>query len=368
MSRRPYAVLIVGGGPAGLATAIELSRRGIPALVVERGRYDDVRVGEHLHPRAVLQLRDIQSAADLPLDAHTASAGVEAYWGSAMPNHLDYFLHPGQRGLNLSRPQFDADLARACEASGAGVARSAVLRGARKERAGWEADVAIDGETRRFHVAVIVDATGRAAAFARSQGAKVRADDRQIAVVALDDDARDETDTRSLVETAEIGWWYAAPIGPSRRICMLVTDDDLLPARARTDLAAWWRDQQRRTTHVARRFAGDGPADRLIVRSARSQRTEPAGGAGWVAVGDAAMAFDPMASQGIAKALDHARRAAAGIAAHLAGDAAFPHGFAHELDQEYSAYRAKRAAYYRGETRWPDAVFWQRRHDEAMAS
>src|SRR5262249_18484069 len=143
---------------------------------------------------------------------------------------------------------------------------------------------------------------------------------------------------------------------------------DLLPAHARADLAAWWHDQLRRTEHVARRFAGGGAADRLIVRSARSQRTEPACGDGWVAVGDAAMAFDPMASQGIAKAPAHARPRAAGIAAYLAGDASILHGFAHELDQEYSAYRAKRAAYYRGETRWPDAVFWRRRHVEAMAS
>ena len=147
---------------------------------------------------------------------------------------------------------------------------------------------------------------------------------------------------------------------------MLVTDDDLLPPHARTDLSAWWRDQQQRTTHVARRFAGGGTADRLVVRSARSQRTEPACGAGWVAVGDAAMAFDPMASQGIAKALDHARRAGARIAAQLGGDGVIANDFADELEQEYSAYRAKRAAYYRGERRWPHAVFWQRRHEEAV--
>ena len=41
---------------------------------------------------------------------------------------------------------------------------------------------------------------------------------------------------------------------------------------------------------------------------------------GWLAVGDAAIAFDPLTSQGIAKALDHGKRAAASIAAYLAGD------------------------------------------------
>ena len=95
MPHRGHPVLIVGGGPSGLATAIELAAQGIVAVVVERSDYDDVRVGEHLKPSAVLQLRAISSKTKLPLDAHFASAGVQAYWGSASANHMDYFLHPG---------------------------------------------------------------------------------------------------------------------------------------------------------------------------------------------------------------------------------------------------------------------------------
>jgi 2-polyprenyl-6-methoxyphenol hydroxylase-like FAD-dependent oxidoreductase len=64
---RGYSVLIVGGGPAGLATAIELSRFGICALVIERSDYDDVRVGEHLQPSAVLQLNAIEYRSTLRL-------------------------------------------------------------------------------------------------------------------------------------------------------------------------------------------------------------------------------------------------------------------------------------------------------------
>ena len=60
--------------------------------------------------------------------------------------------------------------------------------------------------------------------------------------------------------------------------------------------------------------------------------------------------------------------AAAAVAAHLAGDALASNGFAHELAQEYVAYRATRAGYLRGETRWPDAVFWRRRYRETIAS
>ena len=123
MRARDDAVLIVGGGPAGLATALELAHRHIAAMVVERSAYDDLRIGEHLTPPGVLDSgRSIPPFLG-PAGVHGESAGVTAYWGSETANHTDYFLHPGQHGLNLSRPRFDADLARAAESSGVTIFR-----------------------------------------------------------------------------------------------------------------------------------------------------------------------------------------------------------------------------------------------------
>jgi len=354
-------VLVLGGGPAGLATAIALAKQGIAAWVVERSAYDDIRIGEHLHPSAALELHAIASALNLPLDAHLASAGVEAYWGAETPNHMDYFFHPGQQGLNLSRPRFDADLATGCEQTGATVLRRARLSRALRRSTDWEIDIAIDGKTRKCSASLIVDATGRAATFARSQGAKIRAHDCQIAVVAFEDGSNNHN--RSLVETAEIGWWYSAPICPTRSACMLITDDDLLPRGAHSDLYAWWLYHLNRTDQLANRFRNTGLSQRLVVRSARSQRVDLLCGPGWLAIGDAALALDPLASQGIAKALDHGKRAASAIAAYLGGDASSLQRFALSLEREYAAYRATRADYYRIEKRWPRSVYWKRQHE-----
>jgi flavin-dependent dehydrogenase len=366
---RSHPVLVVGGGPAGLAAAIELTGHGIAAVVIERSVYDDLRIGEHLQPAAVLQLRAIDPTSKLSLDAHLASAGVEAYWGSATANHMDYFLHPGQRGLNLSRPRFDADLARACESAGATVLRSASLTHASRTSRGWEVDLTVNGKARTCHVSLIVDATGRAASFSRSQGARVRAHDRQIAVVAIANDSNHQIDnSRSIVEAVEMGWWYGAPIDAARSICMLVTDDDMLPRGANSNQRAWWFEQLGCTAQLAHRFRNFQPSQRLIVRSARSQHLDPPCGIGWLAVGDAAMAFDPLASQGIAKALDHGKRAASSIAAYLSGDAMSLERLALDLRREYASYRATRADYYRIEMRWPQSVFWKRRNVEFVTS
>jgi flavin-dependent dehydrogenase len=356
----PNAALIVGGGPAGLATAIALARLRIGAVVVERTAYADLRVGEHLAPAGVLKLRALDAGSHLRLESHGTSTGVDAYWGSETASHMDYFRYPGQRGANLSRPRFDAELARACESCGATVLREASLVHAYPGDSGWDVSVAVDGGTRHFAVGLIVDASGRAATFARRQGARVRAEDRQIAIACFAEQLEGGTDTRSTVETVETGWWYTAPIGTERRIVMLVTDDDLLPKEE--DRHAWWLRELARTTRLPHGFRGDRVPGGLVLRSARSQRLDAMCGMDWLAVGDAAMAFDPLSSQGIVKAFDHALRAASSIAAHFAGDAHALQRLASGLEAEYADYRATQARYYRIETRWRASPFWQRRH------
>jgi flavin-dependent dehydrogenase len=361
---RDYSVLIVGGGPAGLATATELARQRIAAVVVERSAYNDLRIGEHLAPNGVLQLRALDPALCMPADVHSLSAGVIAYWGSETANHMDYFLHPGQYGLNVCRPRFDVDLARAAETSGATILRSASLQCVVRSNTFWQVDIGLDGRTRKVTVPVIVDATGRAATFSRRQGARVRAHDRQVAVVAFQNHSNEGClGTRSIVEAAETGWWYCAPINATRSMCMFVTDDDLLPRGAKHELCAWWLEQLGRTVHVSWQFGEPSHSRDFAARSARSQCLDVQFGSGWLAVGDAAMAFDPLASQGIAKALNHGRRAAASISAYLAGDPSSLERFALHLRREYADYQTRRAQYYRLETRWSRSIFWRRRHN-----
>ena len=104
----------------------------------------------------------------------------------------------------------------------------------------------------------------------------------------------------------------------------------------------------------------------LVVRSARSQYLDHAHGEGWLAIGDAALAFDPLASQGIAKALDHGTRAASHLVRHLAGDRTALAGFSLSLKADYASYAMTRASYYRRETRW-QSRFWHRRHHASAA-
>jgi flavin-dependent dehydrogenase len=338
-------------------------RQDIAAVVVERTGYNDIRIGEHLTPAGVLQIKALDPTFPASAGVHGKSAGVTAYWGSETANHTDYFLHPGQHGLNLSRPQFDADLARVAELSGATILRVASLRSAVRNNAVWQVDIDRNGITDQLKVSFIVDATGRLATFSRQQGAKVRAHDRQVAIVSYQDCAGSAyANSRSIVETTENGWWYCARINPTRSICMFVTDDDLMPRGAKYERRAWWFAQISQLVYVPREFRDLAQQGDFVTRSARSQCLDVPYGFGWLAVGDAAMAFDPLASQGIIKALDHGRQAAARISAYLKGEASSLREFAVDLKREYAVFQATKAQYYRLEQRWAQSIFWVRRN------
>jgi 2-polyprenyl-6-methoxyphenol hydroxylase-like FAD-dependent oxidoreductase len=88
----------------------------------------------------------------------------------------------------------------------------------------------------------------------------------------------------------------------------------------------------------------------------------PAAGNGWLAAGDAALAFDPLAAQGLFNAMYLGLAAAEATDRHLAGDQTALADYGAEVSAIRQAYRTRHAAWYQLETRWPDQPFWSRRH------
>jgi flavin-dependent dehydrogenase len=77
------------------------------------------------------------------------------------------------------------------------------------------------------------------------------------------------------------------------------------------------------------------------------------------------MSFDPLASQGIAKAVEQGSAAAATVRRCLEGDGLALAEYANALSAAYAQYLVTRTAYYRLEQRWRDADFWKTRHRDA---
>ena len=95
--------------------------------------------------------------------------------------------------------------------------------------------------------------------------------------------------------------------------------------------------------------------------AAHGSLLEPACGSDWFAIGDAASAFDPLASQGLFHALYTGVEAAKAADCALAGDPSGAAAYRARVAAVWSVYSNRLRATYALERRWPAHPFWQRR-------
>jgi flavin-dependent dehydrogenase len=359
MSARAFDVAIAGAGPAGSALALRLARAGARVALIERQRERAFRVGETLPPAIAPRLQRL-GVWDRFLDTRPrASDHMLSSWGSAELQSQSFIAQPHQHGWQIDRARFDAMLAQAAVDAGAVLQAGCRVRDFDgSDAAGWR--LQMQGGEAALHARWLVDASGRSARIAVRLGVeRVRTD--ELIGIALRFTGGDEggAPRGPMIEAVRDGWWYAARLPGGEELAVFMTDADLLQgAGDPTDFAL---RRLGAAPHTGQRVRGLSLRSRATVWPAASQRLVHAAGAGWLAVGDAALARDPLSSSGIDFALASAELACATLVAAQCGVEDAITRYAAAIARDFGAYRALRAQFYALERRWPDAPFWARR-------
>ncbi len=377
-----YDAVVAGGGPAGSAAAIALARAGRRVLLADRPRAAGARtqaraqtqalkIGETLPGAATTILRELGLLAAFErAGVAIASTGTCTAWGGGPALSADAILDPLGPGWHLDRVGFDTWLREQARVAGSEVCRACV----RAQPVDGGSDPACADDTPRWRVALgdpagrevacrrLVDATGRGASIARQRGAARERSDRLVAVYARVRTAADDVDARTRVASHPGGWCYSAPVGAGRRVVALLTDADLLDPALRT-ASGFAAALATAGAHVVAGAAitPDAVETGVHATAAHSARLSPPCGEDWLAIGDAAIAFDPLSSQGILNALVSGRLGAGAVDASLSGASEALVEYGDRLADVWASYASRLREAYALEARWPQAPFWARR-------
>jgi flavin-dependent dehydrogenase len=362
-----YRVAIVGGGPAGSACALALAQHGLSDIVMlEAGDYQRFGIGESLPPesRRLFQALGIEQA--FLEQGHAACYGSCSYWGSEVRGHNDSLMNPLGHGWHLDTCRFYRFLAMQARARGVQVHTGATLKRSAPAAKGFSLDLLLatpNGRRQlRIHADQVIDASGTRAVFARQRGSLKQGSNPLICLAArlVLNEAEPPPSNLTHLEAVEQGWWYGAHLPGAQLLLAFYSDAACIKASKLLNSERWWALLAASRYTAALTRDAQPPTSRIASFPAPSYCLDQVGGQNWLAIGDAASAYDPITSQGICKALANGWLAAQVIRAQSSLER-----YARTVQTAYRCYLALRRDLYGLEQRWADSPFWKKHHAES---
>ncbi|WP_323073694.1 NAD(P)/FAD-dependent oxidoreductase [Mycetohabitans endofungorum] len=354
-------VAIAGGGPAGATVARILAGWGFAVTVI--AGHSSRKAGEVMGPEANPVLDALELTSLLATSAGIAAQcdGVVAHWPSMGPDLADHGLR-GVCGWAIDPPRLVAALKRLALINGCRWLEEAVLASVTRNTSGYVLSLASGGQTQVVTAKFVIDATGRASRLARRLGARRIVDDKLIAAAARLKRHAPQRDPYLHLTATPHGWWYRTD-GPAddTRVAMVA---DPLDSVGRPD--ALKRVLRRLLEELYPGLAATATS-KMFVMDASSARLNCCAADSWLAVGDAATAFDPLCGQGLAQAFGSALAAAHATRECMAGN---PHALAaydHAVQATYRHSRAQLDLRYAYRGHCEPNPFWLARAHQARS-
>ncbi|NYT44912.1 NAD(P)/FAD-dependent oxidoreductase [Pollutimonas thiosulfatoxidans] len=383
-----WDVIVVGAGPAGAATALTLAKLGQRVLLAEERVSTSFKLGESLPPSAIGLVKHFLDDSEQPgrdLPGVFRTAGNISLWATEQADVADFFFTSTGFGLCVERLAFDEALRLKAVEAGTSLLKGVRFQSCERIADGafnWHVSLTGEAQMLKHRARYLVDCSGRRAVVARALGVPtVDTDDQLFAYAQWFSVAGDDDDRYTRIEAGPHGWWYSNRLpgtdgDETRRLVVFHSDKDL-PAAKMAARPQGYDQLLDESSHLAPllKTGGYQPCGTIRGAPAHSQRLQDFCGDAWMAVGDAAQAYDPLSSQGIDKALRTASHAGHMIHYALADCSQGREGLSssntyigqynEQQRKLWQTYLSQRDYYYGIQRRWSDRPFWQRRRNNA---
>ncbi|MEP0265678.1 tryptophan 7-halogenase [Dokdonia sp.] len=363
-------ILIIGGGIAGCIAAISLVNH-YNVILIDKLSEPKERIGESLAPAAQRILKQLDLLEGMQLfekeELYVQNLGMQSYWGSEQVHIVDHLRNPDGLSKSLNRKAFETYLRASAIKRGVQCIWPAKLYRSAFEANKWNVITTSDDHKEQcIKASFVIDATGRQSHFAKSLGIKRLHIDKLIACWATLPNK--EENKMSTISATENGWWYSAVVPNNKRILAFQTDSDLIDRSAIKDLHAFIQlsKKNKQINQILEKNIDEITFQGTVA--ANSTRLEQVIGQQWVALGDAAISFDPLSSQGMFNAMASAQQLKKLLTTsdiiynHTpVKEAQFQETYTQQINSIWDQYLYHKNLFYKAEMRWIEHPFWKRR-------
>jgi flavin-dependent dehydrogenase len=350
-----FDACVVGGGPAGSATAIRLAKLGHRVCLVERSRFPRSHVGESV-TSGIWPIVEVLGLGDSLKERFLVPGETLIRWSET---YVERLASDGRtHGLLVDRGRFDTLLLQAAMRAGVQVFEPAQVREVSHNRFGWQFQIVTKTDSQSVTAKFLVDAAGRAGFLPQK---RKQVSPRTLALCGYLPSERCPTAT--LVEALPDGWCWGAPIPGGVFSTMVFLDRDSLWPLRRDRLESGWRSELAKAELFS--ALSDLPlVGRLISCDATTYFAEDPICEDLIRVGESSLALDPLSSSGVEKAMHSGLVAATAVHTMLLRPdrrelcARF---YRERQTETLSSHASWSSDFYRRVERFAELPFWEKR-------
>ena len=303
-------VLIVGKGVSGLVLSYLLEKKGINVTLLNKETNTSKIVLAETIPPSTLALLDQLQLLSVFESCATKTYGYQSIWNSDQIHEETFFKHnPFKHGLKLNKKQLINTLEKQLNSK---VINYQTLKELQITEQGVVSKIQLDNNTQTISSKLIIDGTGRNRAVLNTLKIPTQTLDDTIAFICYVPKTNATLKYGFFTETFNDGWGTVSDLNETTRILTIYTSKSNSMYKKLKHYNNW-KDVLTKTQVLKKHLPNTTINYKVVGRLANSSIVKKITGTKWLAIGDAAMAFDPISSHGISNALFCAHKASIAI-------------------------------------------------------